>query len=217
MSQSNHLPNPEPDEIGVDPASDPWVQRLKGEPDVRDAALAELRDILLRGLTQSMKVRYGGGYQAEDVVQDALVKILGSLDQFAGRSKFTTWAMTVATRIGIGEMRRKHYQDVSIEAFQADDSLKVEIAVDETSSPSDNVDRLAVIDKLQELINETLTDRQRFAIRASLEGLPVEVIAEKSGSNRNSVYKLVHDARTKLRVGLERAGIDAEELATTFA
>ena len=196
---------------------DRWVERLKGEPDVREAALLELRGILLRGLTQSMSVRYGGGYQAEDVVQEALIKILNSLDQFGGRSKFTTWAMTVATRIGISEMRRKHYQDVSIEAFQGDDSAKIEIAVDDNDSSEDKVDRIAMVQKLQELINETLTEKQRFAVRATLEGLPVEVIAEKSGSNRNSVYKLVHDARMKLKSSLESAGINADELATTFA
>ena len=198
-------------------ACDPWVARLTGDAESRGAALLELRAILLRGLTKSMSVRYGGGYQAEDVVQDALMKILDSLDQFAGRSKFTTWAMTVATRIGISEMRRKHYQDVSIEAFQGEESAKIEIAVDDSDSSSDQFDRLDMVRKLQELINETLTEKQRFAIRASLEGLPVEVIAEKSGSKRNSVYKLVHDARVKLRNGLESAGINADELATTFA
>ena len=199
------------------PDCDQWVQRLKGEPDVRDAALLELREILLRGLTKSMGVRYGGGYQPDDVVQDALIKILDSLDQFAGRSKFTTWAMTVATRIGISEMRRKHYQDISIESFQADDSAKIEIAVDVSNSAEDKVDRVAMVQKLQDLINETLTEKQRFAVRATLEGLPVEVIAEKSGSNRNSVYKLVHDARMKLRSSLESAGINADDLAHTFA
>ena len=201
----------------TDGQNDPWVIRLRGEPDVRDRAIEELRDILIRGLTKSMSSRYGGGLQADDVVQEALIKILDSLDQFAGRSRFTTWAMTVATRIGIGEMRRKHYQDVSMEAFQGQDATKIEIAVDEGSSPEDQMARMTMVEKLQQLIDSTLTEKQRFAIRATLEGLPVEVIAEKTGSNRNSVYKLVHDARAKLRSALEDAGINADDLATTFA
>lgn len=196
-------------------ADDPWVVRLKGEPEVRDAALEELGQILLRGLTKSMATRYGGGHSAEDVVQDALLKIMDSLDQFAGRSRFTTWAMTVATRIGISKMRRKHYQDVSIENFASDGS-SFEVAAEVDATVSTEVDRESMVGKLQSLIDETLSDKQRFAIRASLAGLPVEVIAEKSGSNRNSVYKLVHDARVKLRSGLEAAGISAEELAEAF-
>jgi RNA polymerase sigma-70 factor (ECF subfamily) len=197
--------------------TDPWVERLRGEPDIRDAAITELRDILLRGLSASMAKRYGGCLQAEDVVQDALIKILDSLDQFAGRSRFTTWAMTVATRIGISEMRRKRYQDVSIESFTSEDATKIEIAVDDGISAESNLDRGSLIETLQGLIDNVLSEKQRFAIRASLEGLPVEVIAEKTGSNRNSVYKLVHDARVKLRSGLEAAGIDSDQFATTFA
>lgn len=197
-------------------ADDPWITRLKGEPAVRDAALSELSEFLLRGLSKSMSVRYGGGYLPEDVVQDALVKIMDSLDQFEGRSRFTTWAMTVATRIGISEMRRKHYQDVSINAF-ATEGAKMEVPEVDVVTVSTELDRESLIGRLQQLIDETLSEKQRFAIRASLAGLPVEVIAEKTGSNRNSVYKLVHDARIKLRSGLESAGISAEILANLFA
>ena len=196
-------------------ANDPWVVRLKGDQ-TRDAALNELREYLIRGLSRSMSTRYGGGYSAEDVVQEALVKIVASLDQFAGKSRFTTWAMTVATRIGISEMRRKHYKDVSIESFASEGSSFEVAAVDDVTV-STELDRESMIGKLQALIDESLSEKQRFAIRASLAGLPVEVIAEKSGSNRNSVYKLVHDARIKLRSGLEAAGISADVLATAFA
>ena len=196
---------------------DPWVTRLKGKPTVRDAALEELRGILVRGLSKSMGSRYGGKYSAEDVAQDALVKILDSLDQFAGRSRFTTWAMTVATRIGISEMRRKHYQDVSIESFTTDTSATLDIAEASATTAPEELDRQLIIDKLQQAIDDALTEKQRFAIRASLAGLPVEVIAAKSGSNRNSVYKLVHDARMRLRTALEATGVSAEQLAQTFA
>ena len=82
---------------------------------------------------------------------------------------------------------------------------------------STELDRKSMVGKLQKLIDETLSEKQRFAIRASLAGLPVEVIAEKTGSNRNSVYKLVHDARTKLRSGLEASGVSVDVLATLFA
>jgi RNA polymerase sigma-70 factor (ECF subfamily) len=202
--------------LSMPAADDPWVIRLKGDPEERDAALAELREFLLRGLSKSMSSRYGGGYPPEDVVQDALVKIMDSLDQFAGRSRFTTWAMTVATRIGISQMRRKHYQDVSIESFNNEES-RFEVAAVDDVTVSTELDRESMVGKLQQLIDETLSEKQRFAIRATLAGLPVEVIAEKSGSNRNSVYKLVHDARAKLRTGLESAGISVDVLATVFA
>ena len=111
---------------------DDWVVRLRGDQQERDAAIDELTDLLIRGLSKSLSGRYGSGLQSEDIVQEAIIKILDSLDTFEGRTKFTTWAMTVATRVGISEMRRKHYQDVSIETFQSDEATRIEIAVDDS-------------------------------------------------------------------------------------
>ena len=196
---------------------DEWLQRLTGEDSVRNAALEELRELLLRGLSRSLNNRYGRSFQAEDVVQEALVKIMNSLDTFEGRSRFTTWAMTIATRVGISELRRKHTQDISLDAISAGDSLKIEIAVDDNEPVEDQLDRKSIIRSLQELIDTVLTDKQKLAIRGLLEGMPVEVIAERTGSNRNAVYKLVHDARMKLRDGFEQKGIAAEEISAIFA
>lgn len=199
------------------PEQDPWIIRLTGDATTRDAALEELRIYLTRGLAKSMSSRYNANLSPEDVVQDALIKILDSLDQFAGRSRFTTWAMTVAVRISISQMRRKHFEDVSIESFQADDSSLLEIAVDGSLSVSDKMDRGAMIQTLQKVIDDVLTERQQLAIRSGLAGMPVEVIAEKLGANRNAIYKLVHDARMKLKAGLEQAGIAADDFAAIFA
>ena len=70
--------------------------------------------------------------------------------------------------------------------------------------------------KLSELIDD-LSDRQQTAVRALLSGMPVEEIADRTASNRNAVYKLVHDARTKLKSGLEAAGYSAEDLTGSLA
>ncbi len=197
-------------------STDPWVSRLKGPVGQRDKALDELRDILIRGLTKSMATRYHGALSPEDVVQDALLKILDSLDQFAGRSAFTTWAMTVATRISISQMRRKHYRDVSLDLPGGDDSsTQLEVADTGNAEAGVGLDRRWMLQHLEQLIDQSLTEKQRTAIRASLDGMPIEVIAEKTGSNRNSVYKLVHDARLKLRLGMEAAGVSADDLTNT--
>ena len=71
--------------------------------------------------------------------------------------------------------------------------------------------------KLKELIDSNLSNKQRDAVHALLNGMPVEIFAEKSGSNRNAVYKLVHDARVKLRQGFEQAGFKAEDINSVFA
>jgi RNA polymerase sigma factor (sigma-70 family) len=201
----------------MDEIKENWVERLTAEEAVRDAAIEELRALILRGLSHSMSRCYGGIVQAEDVAQEALLKILGSLDKFEGRSRFTTWAMTIATRIGISELRREYCQDISLDGISADDSLRIEIAVDDGLPADQQLDQRNVLQKLSELIDTQLTDRQRLAVRGLLEGLPVEEVARRMNSNRNAVYKLVHDARMKLREGLEGAGIAADDVKAIFA
>jgi len=191
---------------------DPWINRLRSDGPERDAAIAELRGILVRGLSRSLTNRYGSPFHAEDVVQDALIRILDSLDSFEGRSRFTTWAMAIATRVGISALRRKHFQDVSLDAITPEDSMKIDLAVDPTETASHQIARQEIISKLNELIETSLTAKQKMAIRSVLEGLPVDEIARRSGTNRNAVYKLVHDARLKLKQGFEHSGIQPEDL-----
>lgn len=199
------------------PDEDDLLQRLNGPPDQRDDAIMELREILLRGLSKSLNNRYGQPFHAEDIVQDALMKILASLDQFQGRCKFTTWAMTVATRIGISSLRRKYHQDVSLEAFDGQDNYQMEVAIEASKNNSDSTDREELLRTLQHLIDTELTEKQRMAMRAFLAGFSTDGIAERVGTNRNAVYKLIHDARVKLRDGFERAGITADDVTMTLA
>ena len=194
-----------------------WVERLRVDSPDRETAIGELREILVRGLTRSLSTKYGSGLQAEDVVQDALLKILDSLDSFQGRSRFTTWAMTIATRVGISELRRRHYKNVSLDAITSGEERTLEIAVADESDPGAGLDRLKLVAKLKELVDSTLTEKQRIAIHASLEGLPVEEIARRTGSNRNAVYKLVHDARIRLRDGFTDAGISPEDVSSIIS
>lgn len=196
--------------------TDQWQQRLRGEGEDRDQAIGELRDILVRGLRISLANLYCGGLQAEDVAQEALLKILDSLDSFEGKSRFTTWVMSIATRIGISELRRKHYQDVSLEAVTDGESSSFEMVVDESETAEQNFQRQRLTGTLQQLIASELTQKQRVAIQALLGGIPIEVIAKRTGSNRNAVYKLIHDARVRLKAGLEDAGVELTDILSLF-
>jgi RNA polymerase sigma-70 factor (ECF subfamily) len=125
--------------------------------------------------------------------------------------------MTIATRVGISELRRKHCKDISLDGITAGDSLKIELAVVDDENVGTDMDRRSIIEKLQLLIDDVLSDKQRLAIRGLLEGLPIEEIASRTGSNRNAVYKLVHDARSKLKEGFKKSGILAEDVTAIFA
>ena len=193
---------------------DDWIARLTSTDDVRDQAISELRDILHRGLTATCRNRYDNKVQADDIVQETLIKVLDGLDSFQGRSKFTTWAMSIGVRTAISEMRRKYFKDVSMESM-LNESMRFEPVATETTQNEE--EKLSLLEKLRELIDSKLTEKQRQATHALLNGMPVEVFAEKTGSNRNAVYKLVHDARVKLRQGFEQAGYKAEDINSVFA
>lgn len=188
-----------------------WTVRLTAVGPERDVAIVELTRLLVRGLSRSLPHHYGGGLSVEDVAQEAILKILASLDQFAGRSRFTTWAMTIATRIGISELRHRYYRSVSLEA-KMEENLRIDLPAPEPPSPGGDLDRHSLLAMLKRLIETVLTEKQKQATQGVLEGLPVEEIARRTGSNRNAVYKLVHDARMQLRDGFEAAGISASDV-----
>ena len=124
--------------------------------------------------------------------------------------------MTIAVRIAISEMRRKHFNDVSMNELLSH-SLRFEPAATPEIFADHESEKGIVLKKLGELIDSDLTAKQRDAVHALVNGMPVEVFAEKTGSNRNAVYKLVHDARLKLRQGFEQAGYKAEDVYSVFA
>ena len=195
--------------------TDDWPERLRESAPDRDAAIEELRIILMKGLAHMLRGR-NSSIQPDDIVQDAMLKILNKLDTFEGRSKFTTWAMTIATRTAISEMRRKHCQNISLDSMMGDE-LKFEIVDTDLSASGQEADKNTILIKLKELINTRLTDKQRLAVNALLNGMPVEEIASRTDSNRNAVYKLFHDARSNLREGFEKAGISADDINAIFA
>jgi RNA polymerase sigma-70 factor, ECF subfamily len=195
-----------------------WMRDLRACGLVQAEAITDLRGLLLRGLAKSFQAR-GDIDQAflEDVVQQALVHILDHLDQFQGRSRFTTWAMAITVRRAMSALRRKRWQDVSLESMTEPIERALALDRDDTTSPAQHAEQHAIVETLRRLIEEALTDTQRMAMTAELGGMPLEEIARRMGSNVNAVYKLLHDARKRLKHELETAGYTAEDVRSAFA
>lgn len=200
----------------TEPQGITWVDRLDASYPQREQAVEELRTYLVRGLKGALMSKGATTEFCEDIAQDSLIKILDKKDTFEGRSKFTTWAMSIAIRTGISAFRRRHFQDVSLDAI-TDDGLKFDPADLSQGSPGDGLDREAVLKKLQELIENDLTEKQRTVVRALLGGMPVEEIATRTDSNRNAVYKLFHDARQRLKTGFLAANFSESDMMNAFS
>lgn len=197
--------------------NDAWVRDLGAGGDAQASAVHELRYILLGGLARSFAGRDKVSEAfLEDIVQEACLKILANLATFGGRSRFTTWATSIAVPLAISELRRKRWQDVSLEAIAEQGELQPEIAVDPAASPESQSEQRKILENLRRLMDAELTQKQRTALQAELAGEPMEEIARRLGSNLNAIYKLLHDARKRLKHGLEQAGYTVSDIQAAF-
>ena len=180
-----------------------------------EAAVAELREALRRGLRRALTGRAAAddGF-IEDMTQEGVLKVLGGLTTFRGDSRFTTWAITVAVRVAFTELRRARWKDVSLDRLVEDAPARLPTAPP-AYAPS-QAERQVILATMHRVVETDLTDRQRQALVAELRGMPQGEIAAQMGLTRNALYKLTHDARQKLKLGLEAAGIDPDEVRKTF-
>ena len=197
-----------------------WLEQLTGAGLEQQAAISDLREALLRGLQGALwKWRITDDSLLEDAVQEALLRILDRLAQFEGRSRFLTWATAIAINLAVNELRRKHWSNISLDEMMAETGSSLE-NIQDPPGPDMQMEkeilRGLISNKLHELIQHELTDKQRTALLAELKGMPQQEIANRMGSNRNAIYKLTHDARKRLKHGLELAGYRAEDFYSAF-
>ena len=199
-----------------------WQEALDRDPD--PAAVADLRALLLRGLRGALGGRSDvRESDLEDFTQDALLKILDSLDTFRGESRFTTWAQKIAVRVALTELRRKRWRDWSLERMlEGDDGadragMMSVLVVDSGAGPEQQVVQRALIDVVGKTINEKLTEKQRLALVAvNVHGVPLDELSRHLDTNRNALYKLIHDARKRLKRELIDAGLAPDEILGAF-
>lgn len=196
-----------------------WLSDLRGEN--QDLAIEDLRRVLTRGLIYALSSRISTDLEAQvdDFVQDAILRILDKMDTFRGESRFTTWAQKVAVRVAFTEMRRQRWKDISLEDLLPEDSGDFTPLV--LSDPSPDPEKLAsqsqLLEMIDKMMSEALTDRQRTALLAVVQGgMPLEEVARRMDTNRNALYKLLHDARKQMRARMLEKGLTVEEVLAVF-
>jgi len=183
-----------------------------------DEALGDLYDLLVRGLRAAFG-SYGGGVDAyvEDFAQEALIRITGNLDSFRGESRFTTWAQKIAMNVALTELKRRRWRDVSLQDLIARREAADSGPADRRLTPEQLAFQNMLLGELRRMVDEELTDRQREAVVAViLEGMPISEVARRMGTNQNALYKLLHDARRKLKRRMEAAGLSPQEVLAAF-
>ncbi len=195
-----------------------WLVHLNSEGSDRQVALSDLRKALLGSLhVASRKWTLADDAFLDDAVQDSLIRILERLPQFEGRSQFLTWATSIAIRVALNELRHRRWKDVSLDEVIADTDLTLERANDDGYGPGVQHEQKTIIDKMYDVIQNDLTEKQRKVLFSRLENMPCSEIARHLGCNLSAVNKMLHDARKRLRYGLEAAGYKVTDIQAIFA
>jgi RNA polymerase sigma-70 factor (ECF subfamily) len=198
------LPSPAPA-----PVEEDWVALLRGAGPAYDDAVRRLHDLMLRATRHQLArmpaaARWDAQLReetAQTAADEATVAVLGRLSAFEGRSRFTTWAFKFGILHASVEVRRLEWRHrvVSLESVPEPASPR--------GDPSRQAEGAAFARAVESAICRVLTDHQRrVAVALIIDGVPIDVLAERLGSNRNAIYKTLHDARVRLRAELARTG-----------
>jgi RNA polymerase sigma-70 factor (ECF subfamily) len=201
-----------------------WLADLRADGDVRDSALADLRALILRGLPYALAGKLDPNSAefealAEEVAQETLLRILEHLNTFEGRSKFTTWVHKIAVREALGELRRRRWRDVPLpEMTESDENdAPVREMADNQPTPEVRAERSDLLQQVNRILIEELTKKQRRAVELlALQGLPIETVASLMEVKPNALYKLMFDARTRIKKRLEREGLTPVQILSVF-
>jgi len=201
----------------LDAESREWLRSLRAEDDSRDEAVARLHALLLRAARFEVARRrptlpHLRGDDLEDIAtqaaDDALVNVLRRLDDFRGASRFTTWVYKFALLEAAVKLRKRAWQgrEVPLEAegWGLFSSADLE--------PDAEVEQNELLAAVQRAIAEILTPHQRRVLVAlAVNGVPIDVLAERLNTNRGALYKTLHDARRKLRRHLQELGLALDD------
>jgi len=206
-------------------SNETWLSDLRADGEVRETALTDLRQVIQHGLPYALSRWLSSDSPlfeplVEEVTQDTLLRVIDQLDTFEGRSMFTTWVQKIAVRIALTDLRRKRWQDASLDEMvdNEDSPPPPRLMADRSPGPEALAEQTDMVDHIRRILDQELTPKQREAlILLGMQDLPLEEAAKRMKTNRNALYKLLHDARLRLKQRLMAEGINPKEVMAVFA
>jgi RNA polymerase sigma-70 factor (ECF subfamily) len=201
-----------------------WIAELRQNGAVREAALADLRQVIQHGLPFALS-RWISPEDplfsplVEEVTQDTLIRVLDQLESFEGRSMFTTWVQKIAVRIALTELRRKRWRDSSLDELMETEGSPApsRLMADAGPGPDAISEQSDMLARVRRILDQELTPKQREALLLlGIQEVPLEEAARRMKTNRNALYKLLHDARLRLKRRLKSEGLTAQEVLAAF-
>jgi RNA polymerase sigma-70 factor (ECF subfamily) len=146
---------------------------------------------------------------AEDIAQDAFVKVYKNLSLFRGQSSFYTWFYRIVTNLAI-DLSRKRYRksETSVgEAFELDlagtnsseDSSRL---VGEIAEPDLVLERKRMLQSISEAVDALSPEHRAVIMLREIDGLSYTEISETLNCSKGTVMSRLHHARKKLQRSL---------------
>jgi RNA polymerase sigma-70 factor, ECF subfamily len=188
----------------LDTESRDWIADLRSSGPAQDEAVKRLHGLLLRAAHFEVARRRPSlphlrGNELDDIAQeaadDALMSVLRKLDSFRGESRFSTWVYKFALYEAAVKLRRRAWQGREIPLEPESWGM-----FEGGASPATEAEQAELLQAVRQGIDEALTPHQRRVLVAlTLNGVPIDVLAERLETTRGALYKTLHDARAKLR------------------
>jgi RNA polymerase sigma-70 factor (ECF subfamily) len=195
-----------------------WLSALRLPGAEREQAVADLHELLLGAARFEVSRRraalsYVRGEELDDLAlqaaDDALVAVLAKLDDYRGESRFTTWAYKFALLETSVRLRRRAWQEREV-------VLEPEtwpLMADAGESPQSQAETGELMRAIKQGVDSCLTEHQReVLVGLALNGVPIDVLAERLNTTRGALYKTLHDARRKLRADLGERGFTLDSI-----
>jgi RNA polymerase sigma-70 factor (ECF subfamily) len=143
----------------------------------------------------------GTPQEAEDALQDGLLRALCHLREFAGRSRFSTWLTSIVTNAALMRLRKSHRRELTTsldETLDRDNTPLANRIADTRPNPEEmyaRQERLEILDKaLQRL---SATHRNALQLR-DVQGMSTKEAAEALGLPLGTLKSQLYRARLKV-------------------
>jgi RNA polymerase sigma-70 factor (ECF subfamily) len=201
-----------------------WLADLRNSGSIREDAINDLREVIQKGLPYALTRWLPSDSPlfeplVEEVTQETVLRVLDQLNTFEGRSLFTTWVHKIAIRLALTELRRKRWRDSSLDELTENEDVPPPpgVLADSQASPESSAERSDMFVRVRRILEEELTPKQHEAlVLLSLQDIPMDEAARRMKTNRNALYKLLHDARLRLKRRLALEDLTPQDLLMAF-
>lgn len=148
---------------------------------------------------------------AEDIVQDAFVRVLTNLHRFDPRYRFSTWLFTIAKRLYVNACQKlKPRYDTDVVGGARSDCAEPSSPTAETEVWS------AACDTLQKALAHLGPEQRDIVLLFHQQGWPIALIAEHRNMPEGTVKSHLHRAREKMRRFIESDHARRESVAEVW-